>query len=58
MDLFLIFNIHEKLRNRHPELRMDDLGGYFAERDKNELSIRHLGVGNAQGFFLHDKRVV
>ncbi len=52
MDLFVVFNIHEKLRDGYPELRMDDLGSDFAERDKNELSMRHLRVRNAQGFFL------
>ena len=58
MDLCVVFYIHEKLRNGYPELRMDDLGSDFTERDKNELSMRHLGVRDAEGFFLHDKSVV
>ena len=52
MDLFLIFNVHEKLRNGHPKFRVDNLGSNFAERDKDELSIRHLGVRDTQVFFL------
>ena len=58
MDLLIVFDIDKQLRNSYPELGMYNLRGDFAERDKNELSIRHLGMRNAQGFFLHDNSVI
>ena len=58
MDLLIVFDVDEKLGNRHPELRMYDLRSYFAQRDKHEFAIRHLGVRNAQGLFPYDKRII
>lgn len=58
MNLFIVFDIHEKLRNGHAEFRMYDLGRDLTERDKYELSIRHLRVRNPQVFFLYDKGII
>jgi hypothetical protein len=58
MDLLIVFDADKKLRNGHAKLWMYDLRSDLAQRDEDKLSIRHLGMGDAQILLLYDDSVI
>src|SRR3972149_1266162 len=58
MNLLVVLDVDQQLRDRYAQLRMNDLRRDLAQGNQNELSAGHLGVGNPQIFLFYDGAVI